>query len=272
MSGYLGGCRRMQSRNVAIATNFALIEVDVPNDTNDATIKYVIDVEGCFEEVPTTPLGLNQKKVDELVEESRKLSERFSKALKSERSYERWQADYRSLGERFHKLLDTRRFENHLRTIGGVVKGRSDLDIRLRFSLGRLCVRWLVGIDLQSCGQPFDAGSNHRASREGCGRHFREAPTGAIGTLNILVIGATLDDNSAPEGPGDFLWKKHWGNSRLNSLPHIEDEVAAIKALEQLPHNVKVHVLDGEDRHDADDGWSLADKVRTHLAENPEPL
>ena len=45
--------------------------------------------------------------------------------------------------------------------------------------------------------------------------------------------------------------------------------MAAIKALEQSPHKVKVHVLDGEERHDAADGWSLAEKVRTHLAENP---
>jgi len=46
--------------------------------------------------------------------------------------------------------------------------------------------------------------ANHRASREGRGRIFPEARSGAIGTLNILVIGATLDDNSAPEGPDDF--------------------------------------------------------------------
>jgi CHAT domain-containing protein len=97
---------------------------------------------------------------------------------------------------------------------------------------------------------------------------FRESTPGAIGTLNILVIGATLDDNSAPEGPDDLLWRRLWGNSRLNSLPHIENEVAAIEALALLPYNVKVHVLNGEDRHDARGPWSLADKVREHLENN----
>ena len=54
---------------------FAVIEVDVPNDTNGATVRYVIDVKGWFEEVSTQPLGLNRKKVDDLVADSRKLSE-----------------------------------------------------------------------------------------------------------------------------------------------------------------------------------------------------
>ena len=249
--------------------DFALIEVDVPNETKYATVRYVINVDDRFEDVPTTPLGLNQKKVDELVEESRKLSDRFSKALKNEKTYERWQMDYRSLGERFHKLLDTNVFAEHFNTIKGVVKVRKDLDIRLRFSLGRFVFDGLWESICKPAGKHLMLEATiTRRERDAIGS-FAEARSGAVGTLNILVVGSTLDDNSQVEGPDDMLWKKLWGNSLLNSLPHIENEIAAITGLEQLPFNVKVDVLSGEDRHQNDGSWSLADKVKKHLAANP---
>jgi CHAT domain len=252
---------------------FALIEVDLPNEARLATVRYVINVEGLSEEPSTQPLGLNQKRMDELVAESRKLSDRFSKALKSARTYKRWQMDYRSLGERFHKLLDTVEFAKHLHTIEGVVKGRNHLDIRLRFSLGRQVFDGLWESICDPKGEHLMlAASITRRERDAIGS-FAQSRSGAIGTLNILVIGSTLDDNSAPEGPGDPLWDKHWGRCQLASLPHIKEEVAAIKALEQSPYKVKVDVLSGEQRHEephkSDDEWSLAEVVRKHLAANP---
>ena len=250
---------------------FAFIEVDVPDETKMAMIRYVINVKGCFEDPDFVPLGLNQKKVDDLVVDSRKLSERFSKALKSERAYERWQQDYRSLGERFYKLLDTDVFKDHLRTIEGVVKGR-DLDIRMRFSLGRFVFDGLWESILNAEGEHLMLKATiTRRTRGTVVRDFAKAQVGAVGTLNILVIGSTVDDNSAPEGPGDVLWKKNWGKCRLESLSHIIDEMVAIKELEGLPHKVKVDVLSGEERHkpEVEDGWSLAKVVSTHLAENP---
>jgi CHAT domain-containing protein len=252
-----------------VQDEFALIEVDVPDDTRTAMVRYVIDVKGCFEDPDFVPLGLKQKKVDDLVADSRKLSERFSRALKSERAYERWQQDYRSLGERFYKLLDTATFKDHLRTIEGVVKGR-DLDIRLRFSLGRFVFDGLWESILNAEGEHLMLKATiTRRARGTVVNNFAKAQIGAVGPLNILVIGSTVDDNSVPKGPGDVLWKKHWGTRQLESLPHIVDEIAAIKDLERLPHKVKVHVLSGEERHEAEDGWSLAEVVRTHLAENP---
>jgi hypothetical protein len=252
-----------------VQDEFALIEVDVPDDAKTATVRYVIDLENRSEGVSPRPLGLTQKKVDDLVADSRKLSERFSKALKSEKAYERWQHDYRELGERFYKLLDKAFFKEHLTTIVGLVKGRSDLDIRLRFSLGRSVFDGLWESILNADGEHLMLkAAITRRERDAVG-NFAKTQSGAVGPLNILAIGSTVDDNSLPKGPGDVLWKKHWGKHRLESLPHIIDEMAAIKRLEESPHKVKVHVLSGAERHAAADGWSLADAVKTHLAENP---
>jgi hypothetical protein len=63
----------------------------------------------------------------------------------------------------------------------------------------------------------------------------------------------------AIEGPDDILWKKYWGASLLNSLPHIENEIAAIRAIQKPPYKVRVEVLSGEDRHQNDGDWSLAE-------------
>jgi len=249
--------------------DFAVIEVDVPNETKYATVKYVINVDDRVRDVPTSPLGLSQKRVDELVEESRKLSDRFSRALKSARTYERWQLDYRSLGERFYKLLDTVAFAEHLNRVKGAVDVRRNLNVRLRFSLGRSVFDGLWESICKPAGSHLMLEATiTRRERDAIGS-FAEARSGAVGTLNILVVGSTLDDNSAPLGPNDFLWKKLWGKSLLNSLPHIENEVAAIKALEQSACNVKVDVLSGEDRHQAKGPWSLANEVEQHLKKYP---
>jgi hypothetical protein len=248
---------------------FALIEVDVPNETKFATVRYVINVDKQLSDVSAVPLGLNQKKVDDLIAESRKLSDKFSKALKSTKKYEFWQRDYRSLGERFYKLLVTNVFADHYATVKGATIGRQGLDVRLRFSLGR---RVFDGLWESICnparGHLMLEATITRRERDSIGS-FSEARSGEIGPLNILVIGATLDDNSSPIGPDDMLWRKFWADGLLNALPHIENEIAAIKALEQLSSTVKVDVLSGEDRHQHGGEWSLAERVKKHLEANP---
>src|SRR5262249_36643514 len=93
--------------------DFAVIEIDVPDDTKFAKIKYEIHVDDRVSNGSEKRLGLNQKNVTELVEKSRKLSDEFTKAFKSAKAYARWQTDYRALGERFYKLLDTVDFKEH---------------------------------------------------------------------------------------------------------------------------------------------------------------
>jgi CHAT domain len=248
---------------------FALIEVDVPNETKFATVRYVINVDNQLSDVPTVPLGLNQKRVDELVEESRKLSDKFSRALKTAKKYELWQRDYRSLGERFFKLLVTNVFADHYATVKGATIGRQGLDVRLRFSLGR---RVFDGLWESICnparGHLMLEATITRRERDSIGS-FPDARSGEIGPLNILVIGATLDDNSTPTGPDDMLWRKFWADSLLKALPHVENEIAAIKALEQSFSRVQVEVFSGEDRHQHRDEWSLAEAVKKHLEANP---
>jgi hypothetical protein len=119
-----------------LSAPYALIEVDLPNEARHATVRRVVRyANGIVNSTPTSALELNQRKVDELVNDSRTLSARFSKALKSPRKYLKWQTDYRALGERFFKLLNTEAFAKQLNFAEGATAGQ---DVRLRFSLGRL--------------------------------------------------------------------------------------------------------------------------------------
>jgi len=110
---------------------YALIEVDLPVDAKYATIRSVVKYPRRDRAIDNTPLGLKQRQVDELIHESRKLSGKFSKALKSTTQYLEWQNDYRALGERFFKLLNTREFAEQL----SYAKGVAGPDVRLRFNL-----------------------------------------------------------------------------------------------------------------------------------------
>jgi len=62
------------------------------------------------------------------------------------------------------------------------------------------------GIDLQTCGQPPDAGSNHRASREGRVGIFPEARSARSENAHIRSSAPRWMTNSATGGPDDFLW------------------------------------------------------------------
>ena len=177
----------------------------------------MINVDDRIRGVTATPLSLNQQKVDEL--RMRKLSDRFSKTLKSDKTYEQWQTDYRALGERFHKLLDSNVFAGHLDTVRGVVMGRSGLDVRLRFSLGRLVFDGLWESICDPAGRHLMLETTITRRERDAIDSFTESRSGEVGALNILVVGSTFEDNSALEGPDDILWKKFWAADLLNSLP-----------------------------------------------------
>ena len=126
------------------------------------------------------------------------------------------------MGERFHKLLDRAIFKKHLDIVEGLVKGRSDLDIRLRFSLGGSVFDGLWESILNAEGEHLmlKAAITRRA-RDAVG-NFAKPQATAVGPLNILVIGSTVDDNSVPAGPGDVLWKKKLGqvSARVTASRH----------------------------------------------------
>jgi V8-like Glu-specific endopeptidase len=101
--------------------------------------------------------------------------------------------------------------------------------------------------------------------------------TGGIGALNVLVIAATVEDGSVPEGLVDSpLWKRFWSNHRLQRLPHIAKEVAELKQLERVPGGarIQVDVLDGDIEavraRKANTPWSLADAVEERLSSQPK--
>jgi hypothetical protein len=262
--------RRISHEAVADPT-YALIEVDLPDDAKFATVRSVVRYPRRDRAIDNTPLGLKQRKVDDLVRESRKLSEKFSKALKSAKKYEEWQNDYRSLGERFFKLLNTRDFAEQL----NYAKGAAGQDVRLRFNLSPPVYDGLWE-------SLFDPKANRylmldlTITRKGRGfiDQFASGRGGDVGALNVLVIGANVDDNAVPKGPDDPLWRKFWGTSRLVKLPHIDKEVAALQALEKAPGStgavkIKVDVISSADFKGETGIWSMAEKVRELLAKEP---
>jgi hypothetical protein len=249
--------------------DFALIEIDVPDDTRTSTIKCEIHVDDRAKSGRTKLLGLNQKKVDELVERSRDLSNRFAKAFRSAKAYTDWQTEYRTLGECFYKLLDTEEFKEQYNRVKGAMDARPDLKFRLRFNLGRNVFDGLWESMCKPLSAPLMLEATIARRQIVEMSSSEDPPPGPVGTLNVLVVGSTLDDNSKPEGPPDLLWQKIWGKSVLHSLPHIVNEAAAIKALEGSPYNVKVDVLSGEVRRDAKQPWSLAAVVEECLKSNP---
>ena len=247
--------------------DFALIEIEVPDNTRFATVKYEIYVDDRISNNTAKNLGLSQKRWT-AVDASRKLSDQFTKAFKNAKAYKQWQEHYRELGQGFYKLLDKNVFSEQFNKVKGAVEVYRNLNFRVRFSLGRSVFDGLWEFDMPPTGDHLmlEATITRRGMDTVSG--YPDSPSGPVGTLNILVIGATLDDNSRPQGPPDLMWQKLWGKSVLHSLPHIEKEVAAIKALEQLPYNVKVDVLSGESRHQAEQPWSLAREVEKCLKRN----
>ncbi|MBR1167493.1 CHAT domain-containing protein [Bradyrhizobium liaoningense] len=248
--------------------DFALIEIEVPDETRMSTIKCEIHVDDRANSGRAKLLGLNQKKVDELVEKSRKLSERFAKAFKSAKAYANWQTDYRALGESFYKLLDTEEFKEQYNRIKGALDARRDLNFRLRFNLGRTVFDGLWESMCKPASDPLMLEATITRRQIVDMTSFDDPPRGPVGTLNVLVIASTLDDNSRPKGPTDLLWQKVWGKCVLHSLPHIDNEVAALKAFDNSRYDVKVDVLSVADRPDSKE-WSLADLVQERLTRYP---
>ena len=182
--------------------------------------------------------------------------------------------DYRALGQRFYKALATQVFASQF----GFVKGaaaisQSGLDVRLRFSLGRLVYDglWELICDPNDGRHLMLDTTITRRKRDAIDNLASSRPS-EIGVLNILVVGATLEDNAAPEGPDDILWKKFWAGTRLKELSHIPTEVEAIKALESGlgASRLKVDVLSGADCNPGGGAWSLADQVRKRLETEPD--
>jgi hypothetical protein len=247
---------------------YALIEIDLPSNVRGATVKSIVTYPKREQTYYTTLLGLKQRDVDNLIKDSRKLSEKFSKALEVVDGFVDWQTDYQSLGERFFKLLNTREFSDQF----NYAKGVAGHDVRLRFNLSRSAFDglWESMFNPQTNSYLMLDSTITRKDRDSIDR-FPGGQGGSVGILNVLVIGATIDDNSAPGGPGDALWKKFWAGSRLKKLPHVDKEVAALKALEgrSAAIQIKVDVLSGNDGRRGPGSWSLADNVKDLLAKDP---
>ena len=269
---------------------YAVIEVELPSEVKFATARLEIHERDRVKKWETEPLNLNPSAVNELVKESQALKDRLSKALQDPRKRryrERWQADYRALGERVSSLLWTTSF-NSLYHVG---LGAADGNVRLRFSLEQPWFDGLWEAIFDALGQRFlmlDKTITRRArlrNSMGVFANVADEPKDFVnrigardGTLKVLVINSNVPDASAPDGPDDLLWRRYWESlkAQLPKLPHLEDEVKVVRELRQAvrgrnnrsnaPHReIEVDVLP---LRTPDKPWSLAELVEQKL-KNP---
>jgi hypothetical protein len=271
-----------------IADPYALIEVKLPSEARLATVKLEIHEPESIQKSESQPLNLSQSDVDDLVKASQALKDRLSKALqdpcKWRRYRERWQADYRALGERVGNLLWPTVFNR----LYGIGRGKEGREVRLRFSLEQPCFDALWEAIFDALGQRFlmlDHTVTRRAhlrdmlgtfANTAAGPHGLASRIGARdGVLNVLVIQSNVPDGSAPDGPDDSLWRQHWESLKadLPNLPHLEEEVKVIRALQRgrtgantggnaWGRKVKVDVLPLRTPRRS---WSLAEVVEQTL-------
>jgi hypothetical protein len=264
---------------------FALIEVKLPSEARFATVRLEIHQSDQVQKSEVQPLNLNQSAVNELVKDSLALKDRLSKALqdphKWQRYRERWQADYRALGERVSSLLSPTSFN----LLYGMGRGAAGDNVRLRFSLEQPCFDGLWEAIFDGLGQRFMMLDNtvtrraHLQDTLGIFANEASRPHGLAnrisardGILNVLVIQSNVPDGSAPDGPDD-LWKEHWTSLKadLPNLLHLDEEVKVIRELQRARtatggnarcRRVKVDVLPLRTPRRS---WSLADLVEGTL-------
>jgi CHAT domain len=253
-------------------TKYAIIEVDLPANLNEATVRLEIHDGKEIRKSYSEPLRLKKSDVAQLVKECKGLKRKLAtRQANSGRYYQRWQSEYQQLGERLGRLLwNTQSFTAFYSQ--GI--GAADSNVRVRFNLEQ---PWFDGlweaIPVRS-GQRFLMLDNTIARRALQRDRLEVFSTtgGRIaaceGALRILVIKSNVD-NVSPESPDDPLWRRYWerhGGS-LAKLDHLEKEVDALHSMSDA--NVLVDVLPAAD-HFGGDPWSLAKETRTALETAPQ--
>jgi len=245
---------------------YSLIELHLRNKVQFSTIKLDVTVPGKERRESPAILDLKQRDVEKLLQDSRKLSERFAKALKCAAAYSQWRSDYRALGERIYKLLYTSDFVRYLSYVQGV----DGHDARLRFNLEPDLRDGLWEAIYDPKDNRFlmlDATITRRDSS--AVDQFSSRTDGKPGVLNVLAVDASVEDDAIPDGLDDAVWKKFWAANPLKQLSHVAAEVGAIKRLGADPSTwMRADILDGDKPAGVD--WSLADDLEKKLKSDPE--
>jgi V8-like Glu-specific endopeptidase len=249
---------------VADDGRYSVIELRLRSKAAQSTIELDVTYPGRTRRADPVPLSLKQSAVDKLLRDSRTLSQRFQKALQSGERYADWPSDYRALGERVYKLLDTSEFRHHY----GYAQGVAGEDVRVRFNLEPALDDGLWESIYDPRTRKFLMLDSTIARRDSSPMDTSESGkrAGRSGILNVLVIAATVEDGAVPEGLDGPLWEKYWANHRLQALPHVTREIGELKRLEKLPRGapIRVDVLDGSS------GEPLHEAVERTLRDRPQ--
>lgn len=266
---------------------FAVLEVDLRRDINFGLVRLNIHNAGGVERSEPQPLRLDECELAQFIKDSKALKKNLTKwHLSSSRKgdYTRWHAQYRELGERVSRMLWGSRSFSRYYDFAQEATRDNDVaprgHVRLRFNLER---PWFDGL-WEAISDEQDG--RHLILDNTVTRRFLQpnqfgvfnSQNGQIetddGILNVLVLQSEVPSGSTPDGPSDPLWKKYWRsyNGVLPALPHLEQEVNEIRALEKPqqsterkpPVRVRVTVLPGK-APVAGKAWSLADELEEHL-------
>lgn len=231
---------------VAGNPTFALLEVDLLSDVRMSTVSLEIHYPGRVEKKEAQPLGLSESNIDQLMKECKELRDKLSDGKRWSVYYDKWHADYRSLGERLSNLLwGSGRFKEYYHYGSGAAQN----NVRIRFNLDQ---PWFPGfweaisLDWGERRLIMLENTVTRRARGGNQTGVFSNESGQIdaedGVLNVLVIKSNVPDGSTPNGPDDMLWKKYWESygGTLPQLEHLDDEEKVLRDLRRLPKRPKV--------------------------------
>jgi CHAT domain len=237
----------------------------------------------------TWTLDFKPSQLDELVAESRAIRDRLSTALTNTESwkeyYPKWSGEYRTIGERFARLLWDTRFARLYFEGRGISRG----NMRLRFTLegSSLDGLWEAMLDagrdlplmIQNTITRRARPADERRDSPSVETGESEKECGKIGIddgmLNILVVKSAVPNNSNPQNSGDLFWEDFWSRKGrpLRQLLNIDEEVKVLRGFERPRRagrgvggpQVNVDVLERTDG--VGSSWSLADEMERRLRE-----
>jgi CHAT domain len=250
---------------------FALLEVALKSRANSSTMTLVLNKggEGIVRGDPII-LDLGADEINDLVEDSRKLTDRIFKGLETLD----WNSkhDYMLLGERIHKLV----FKGKASELFGFARGAVEGGVRLRFNLDEPVFDGLWEAVFDREDNKFLMLDN-TVTRRAVLSDFRFRNRFEFGNnvLNILAVKSLVSSETMPVGPRDRFWEDCFGHVKLSALQHLDREIDVLKRLEwrskaaskrtESLSEIRLKVLSAGVRR-----RSLADILERELAENPD--
>jgi hypothetical protein len=254
------------------ADKYAWIDIFLPDRAENTTVQ--LDVRHPTEPIkaPPAPHPLRQADVDDVVQESRRLRDDLSAALKKPDLWDKyqptWELRYRALGARIYDLLLQGTVRDHYFLAMGKVESPN---VRVRFNLHPSVFDglWESIFDAQADRYLMLENMLARRAMQRYDR-FKDQLEGG-GVLNILVIRSDVPENSTPKGPKDPLWAKYLKEvgPHLPALNQLDREMKVLTSLEDQPRAPRVEVEVLPAKRPPLKPWSLEDVVKKKLQAEP---